>query len=201
MPPGPKRTRINRGGRTPLWNYAAEGDLASVRSELAAGADPNLGDEYSLSPLHIAVQYGHIEVIRSLLEAGADPNKTDSFGNSPLWDAVLNPPKLPEQLGVEIITLLLSAGANPDHKNRVDKSPRDAATEIAGGLEVPFAGVERRVPECVEESVSIIDERTEIPLQDDSDAIAGWVWDNLVPGSGQSAWVQGELFRCIEKFR
>lgn len=40
---------------------------------------------------------------------------------------------------------------------------------------------------------------TEIPIGEESGAIARWVWKNLVPKSGQSSWVQGELIRCIEK--
>src|SRR5260370_21299745 len=44
-------------------------------------------------------------------------------------------------------------------------------------------------------------EQTEIPINEEPDNIAGWVWKNLVPKSGQSAWVQGELLRCVEKLR
>lgn len=44
-------------------------------------------------------------------------------------------------------------------------------------------------------------EQTEIPINEEPDNIAGWVWKNLVPKSGQSTWVQGELLRCVEKFR
>ena len=40
---------------------------------------------------------------------------------------------------------------------------------------------------------------TEIPIHDNPDTVARWVWKNLVPKSGQSAWVQGELLRCVEK--
>jgi hypothetical protein len=203
MSPEPKQkltpvSGIDKFGRTPLWYHAANGDVAEVRAELVSGADPSLGDDYNYSPLHVAVQNGRIEVIQLLLEAGADPNKTDTHGNNPLWTAVL---AAPMQAKVKIITQLLGSGANPDHKNRAGKSPRDAANTIAGGIEIPFAGVEKRSPERAEESKSVMDERTKIPLQDDPDAIARWVWKNLVPGSGQSSWVQGELLRCVEKFR
>lgn len=42
-------------------------------------------------------------------------------------------------------------------------------------------------------------EPVEIPIHEESHAVACWVWKNLVPKSGQSDWVQGELLRCIEK--
>ena len=40
---------------------------------------------------------------------------------------------------------------------------------------------------------------TEIPVNEDDDALARWVWKNLVNNAGQSAWVQGELLRSVEK--
>jgi len=42
-------------------------------------------------------------------------------------------------------------------------------------------------------------EPAEIPVHEEPDGVARWVWKNLVPKSGQSAWVQGELLRCVEK--
>lgn len=42
-------------------------------------------------------------------------------------------------------------------------------------------------------------EQDEIPIHDEPDAVARWVWINLVPKRGQSACVQGELLRCLEK--
>jgi hypothetical protein len=201
MPPSPDRRPppdADRNGRTPLWYHALSGDLAAVRAELSAGSDPSFGDNTNYSPLHVAVQGGWVEVIQLLIESGANPNKADHFGNNPLWTAILSAPK---ESKVEIINLLLGSGANPDHKNRVNKSPRDAAITIGCGLEIPFHGIATRVPDRAEEVAVVMDEQTEIPLDDDPKVIASWIWKNLVPASGQSAWVQGELLRCIEKFR
>jgi ankyrin repeat protein len=122
-------------GRTPIWYHALNGDLTGICAELAGGADPSFGDDVNYSPLHAAVQEGRVEAIQLLIEAGADPNKVDNHGNGPLWTAVLSAPK---DRRVEIITLLLTAGADPDHKNRYGRYPREAATEIGHGLEVPF---------------------------------------------------------------
>ena len=41
----------------------------------------------------------------------------------------------------------------------------------------------------------------EVKLEGTEDQIAKWIWINLVPKSGQSAWLQGELLRAIEKLR
>jgi len=40
-----------------------------------------------------------------------------------------------------------------------------------------------------------------INLNGNNDEISGWIWDNLIPTSGQSETVQGELLRAIEKLR
>jgi hypothetical protein len=40
-----------------------------------------------------------------------------------------------------------------------------------------------------------------IPCQDDDDAMASWIWKNLVPRSGESTSVQGELLRAVAKLR
>lgn len=40
-----------------------------------------------------------------------------------------------------------------------------------------------------------------IPVTGSTMDIAGWVWNNLVPSSGQSESVQGEILRSIEKLR
>ena len=38
-----------------------------------------------------------------------------------------------------------------------------------------------------------------IPTEGDTREIAGWIWRELVPKSGQSDSVQGELLRAVEK--
>jgi hypothetical protein len=40
---------------------------------------------------------------------------------------------------------------------------------------------------------------TEIPVSGNARQVAGWIWRNLVPKSGQCGTVQGELIRTIEK--
>jgi hypothetical protein len=114
------------------------GDNDDIRRMLAEGADPNAVGDKDHTPLQVAAVYGRTEAIDLLLAGGADPNQTDPHGNGALWTAVLSAPK---EVRVEIITRLLEAGADPDHKNRYGRSPRDAATTIGYGLELPFAVV------------------------------------------------------------
>ncbi len=40
-----------------------------------------------------------------------------------------------------------------------------------------------------------------IDTSGDSNAVASWIWRNLVPKNGQATTVQGELLRAVEKLR
>ena len=144
MPRWPKqhpRPGVDPYGRTPLWYFAFKGDVEGIFSELAAGADPNQGDDVDYTPLHVAVQEGRVDALQALLTAGADPNRVDQHGNGPLWNAVLNAPKA---VRIGCIVALLAAGANPDRNNRYGRSPRAMAEEIGHGLELPFASIPRQ---------------------------------------------------------
>jgi hypothetical protein len=44
-----------------------------------------------------------------------------------------------------------------------------------------------------------MDTPTAILVTGDTREVAGWVWHNLVPKSGQCGTVQGELLRAVEK--
>ncbi len=132
------RIVLAKSGWPPLWCAAALGDTDDVRRLLAAGADPNAVGDKGHTPLQVAVVYGRTEVIDLLLADGADPNRTDPDGSGALWTAVLSAPKA---VRVEIISRLIRAGADPDHKNRYGRSPRDVATRIGSGVELPFADV------------------------------------------------------------
>jgi ankyrin repeat protein len=132
MPRWPKRKPrpgVDEYGRTPLWNLAAAGDLAGMRRELTAGADPNQGDDVGYTPLHIAIQEKRIEAVSLLLKSGADPNRPDNHGNVPLWTAVQNWGK-----DDAIILLLLRAGADPRIENNYGRSPFGVLAGMRGEI-------------------------------------------------------------------
>jgi len=136
MPLWPKRKprpNVDEYGRTALWECAFKGKEQGVLQALAAGADPNIGDDAGYTPLHIAIQERHVSIIELLLKSGANPNSTDKHGNGPLWTAAMN-----ARGDFTIVELLLKAGANPNHKNNYGRSPLDVATTIGCGLEEPF---------------------------------------------------------------
>src|SRR5205809_228489 len=112
------------GGLTALLYSAREGCLDCTRSLAEGGADLNMADPDSVSPLLLAILNGHFDVAAYLIGKGANPNKWDWWGQAPLYAAVdLNTvphggrpdrPSLDETSSFEVIQLLLDAGANPN---------------------------------------------------------------------------------------
>ena len=62
-----------------LIQAARDGDLAKIKSALAAGVDVDSATEYGATALFFACDRGYLEVVESLLKNGADPNIKDTF--------------------------------------------------------------------------------------------------------------------------
>ena len=61
-----------------------DSNTARIKTLIEGGADPNKGDEYGTTPLHVAVQDSGSVTIKTLVEGGADPLRTNKLGKSPL---------------------------------------------------------------------------------------------------------------------
>ncbi len=85
---------------------ARNGDVESVKSLLAKGADVNAKTQYGVTALSFAAERGHFEVVKTLLEDGADPNLKDTFegGRTPLGNAA-------GRGHLRVVKLLLEKGA------------------------------------------------------------------------------------------
>jgi ankyrin repeat protein len=113
------RRRLSRrfavaSGTQAIIAAAAEGDLATVESELTrhptlVRASNDTGD----TPLHQAARNGHVHVVRALLAAGADVDAVRGDGYRPLHCALMPNWFFQVDLGPrrEIADLLLSHGA------------------------------------------------------------------------------------------
>ena len=114
------------GGLTALVFAAREGDLASARLLLDAGADINQTTEYGWTPLLTATNNRHYVLGKFLLERGADPNRANKGGWTPLYLATDNrnieggdyPVPKPDMDHLEYIKLLLGHGADPNGRVR-----------------------------------------------------------------------------------
>ena len=110
------------GGLTALIFAAREGDLASAKQLVAAGADVNQTTEYGWTPLLTAVNNRNYALARWLIEQRADVNLANKGGWTPLYLAVDNrnieggdyPVPKPDLDHLELIERLLTAGADPN---------------------------------------------------------------------------------------
>jgi ankyrin repeat protein len=114
------------GGLTALVFAAREGDLASARLLLDAGADINQTTEYGWTPLLTATNNRHYVLGKFLLERGADPNRANKGGWTPLYLATDNrnieggdyPVPKPDMDHLDYIKVLLGHGADPNGRVR-----------------------------------------------------------------------------------
>lgn len=96
---------IPHGADTPLMFAARVGDLDSARLLVAAGADPNDADAWSVSATALAAHSGFTDLVEFLLESGADPNAPNP-GFTALHNAIM-------WRDERMVRALLSRGADP----------------------------------------------------------------------------------------
>ena len=131
------------GWLTPLMFAAREGDLASARMLVAAGADVNAAAGDGKDALGLAVFNGNYDVASFLVDSRADLNRADAQGFTPLFWAVdrrnmETAPNFPWMVTADplpLIRKLLDAGANPNAL--VNNTPR--ARMRAGSPRIVFA--------------------------------------------------------------
>lgn len=88
-----------------LFDYARQGDTASLTQYLTAGIPPNLTNHEGNTLLMLAAYNGHPETVKLLLEKKADTNVLNGRGQSPIAGAVFK--------GYDdIVRLLVEAGAD-----------------------------------------------------------------------------------------
>jgi uncharacterized protein len=92
------------GAEGGLLDAAGAGDLARVKSLIAAKADVNAKDEYGLTALILASMRGRVDVVRALLAAKADVNTKSNTGGTALMAASMGG-------HVKVMKLLRQAGA------------------------------------------------------------------------------------------
>jgi ankyrin repeat protein len=95
-----------QGGSTPLLFAARNGDVATARLLVRAGADVNATGQDANAALVVAAHSGHGRLAAYLLEAGADPNVSGA-GYTALHAAILRG-------DLALVDALLARGADPN---------------------------------------------------------------------------------------
>jgi len=107
--------------QTPKLHDAAKaGEIETVRSLLAQGADVHAKDQYGATALHEAAAHGRKDVVELLLSKGADVNAADVKGLTPLHQAASNG-------HAAVVKVLLDNGADPDARDMRGRTPLQAA--------------------------------------------------------------------------
>ncbi|KAI9264448.1 ankyrin repeat-containing domain protein [Sporodiniella umbellata] len=104
-----------------IFGYARDNQLDQVKSALASNQQLlDTHDENGLSPLHYAVDRGHLDIVRYLLDQGANINLKTEDEETPLHLACIS-----EQL--EVARLLVQKGCDPSIKDGEGKTAFEQA--------------------------------------------------------------------------
>lgn len=106
----------DRGGRTLLHNASFYGRRSVVQHLIAQGANIHAPDQSGFTPLHCAVQGGHVDILGDLIQAGADGSAVTALGNNSLM-------LCSHRTSAELFRLLLKHGCDPQQKNNSGISP------------------------------------------------------------------------------
>lgn len=99
-----------------LLSYSDSGKIDYVKYLLDHGANPNVKDEYGVTPLMYASQFGSFELVNLLLTNNADPNVAPYDGNTALVASV--------RAGNDSIAeLLIKYNANVNVSNNLGLTP------------------------------------------------------------------------------
>ncbi len=103
----------------PLFEYAKQGNLEAIRTELNQGANLNMRDPFGQTPLMYAVSAGEVQSLRGLLDLGADINTQSDTG----WTALM----FAARENAQAINVLLSYEASADLVNNDGQKAYDIA--------------------------------------------------------------------------
>ncbi len=107
----------------PLVQAIRNNDLASLKTQIAAGADVNSRDRRGVAPLLYAAAFGSTEAVKLLLDSGADVHAKNAFDATALIWAAGQPGKA---------RLLIEKGAAVNARTRQGRTPLMIAAACDG---------------------------------------------------------------------
>ena len=126
-------------GEAALHIVAKRGDVPYMTFLLQKGADPNIRDGRSNTPMMVAIENGHGDLVPLLLAGKASPNLANGSGATPLIRAT-------QMRNIEAVRALITAKANPDQRDYSGASARDYAErdDRAGAIGKLFADLPKQ---------------------------------------------------------
>ena len=114
--------------REQLHRAAQDGDLARVNDLLQREYRVNRFDDLGMTPLHYAVQKGHLHIVDRLIDAGANVNAHDErrIGNTPLREFA-------RECSYAMAKKLIDAGADPTIRGWMQMNALDAVADRKDG--------------------------------------------------------------------
>lgn len=142
--------------QTPLIGALLHDDSAEATRLLRAGADPNEGQFYGMSPMLLAVLRQDLELVRLLTAKGADLNVTDRSGSTALMWAAFT-----ETGDAALVEELLKRGADPTATNKAGETALDWArrrgeTAAAAALRKAGASDTDAMRKAIEKSIALL---------------------------------------------
>jgi uncharacterized protein len=105
------------------------GSIETIIKLLDCGANPNIVDQYGISPLMHAVKHYNLDFIKMLVERGSNLHTCDSDFNTVLMHACYyENPNIDER--ISIVKFLLEHGVNINSKNKIGKTALFFSTNV-----------------------------------------------------------------------
>ncbi|ATA89897.1 hypothetical protein CGC58_09270 [Capnocytophaga stomatis] len=196
-------------GRTALWYHSSVNNVEIVSTLLALGANIHTSDTYKNGVLHAAS--GRFEVTKLLVEREADIFAKNDRGFTPLQEMLSRCQNADIPKVAKSAALLLKSG------EKITKFTKEQVVRIGKNFEFHR---ERFNPEFLEETENGLEELYKLfdvqpvakriqhdgtsPIivpDNDFEKQFEYLWDFLVPSSGSSKTIQGEVIRISGKIR
>uniref|UniRef100_A0A1J3JWF1 Acyl-CoA-binding domain-containing protein 2 n=1 Tax=Noccaea caerulescens TaxID=107243 RepID=A0A1J3JWF1_NOCCA len=101
-----------------IHGFAREGEVENLLKSIESGIPVNARDSEGRTPLHWAIDRGHLDIAKALVDKNADVNAKDNEGQTPLHYAVVCDREA-------IAEFLVKQKANTESKDEDGKSPLD----------------------------------------------------------------------------
>ena len=197
-------------GATPLYRQATMG-RETVKLLLELGADIEKPNNYGDTPLHMAAEFFHPKTVKFLIDKGANVNVENDMGRTPLASVLMVCRGIYIAQTAEIASMLLDAGAKKTSKmkERVEQIGKDfefhresihpdyieAADKGLTKLYELFdvKPVAKRITHDGVSPIKLVEGSWEEQYEQ--------LWSFLIPSSGASKTVQGEVIRIPGRVR